>query len=230
MIDATHVRLLSGSPFYDRQELHRKGNLAKLDTNKLLYEFRALAKVAQSGGATGGYGGWDTGFLKGHMMGHYLSAASRMAAATGDDTFKTKVDSVVSELARCQTALNGGGYLSAFSTVAFDVLEGKSGNAGGIVVPYYTVQKLMSGLLDAYHYVGNQQALDVVTKMADYFQTRLLALPATTIEKIFRTDGSGNPQNEYGAMSDVYAELSVVANQVKYLDTAKLFNRSWFMT
>jgi DUF1680 family protein len=230
MIDATHVRLLSGSPFYDRQELHRKGNLAKLSTDKLLYEFRALAKVAQAGGVTSGYAGWDTGFLKGHMLGHYLSAASRMAAAAGDDAFKTKVDYVVAELAKCQTALNGGGYLSAFSTVAFDVLEGKSGNAGGIVVPYYTVQKLMSGLLDAYHYVGNQQALDVVTKMADYFQARLAALPATTLEKIFRTDGSGNPQNEYGAMSDVYAELATVTGQQKYLDTAKLFNRSWFIT
>jgi DUF1680 family protein len=101
---------------------------------------------------------------------------------------------------------------------------------GGIVVPYYTIHKIMAGLLDVYHYLGNQQALDVVTKMGDYFQARLAGLSATTIEKIFRTDGSGNPQNEFGSMSDVFAELSTITGQQKYLDTAKLFNRSWFMT
>jgi DUF1680 family protein len=69
-----------------------------------------------------------------------------------------------------------------------------------------------------------------VTKMADYFQGRLAALPAATIEKTFRTDGSGNPQNEFGAMSDVLAELSAVTGQKKYLETAKIFNRSWFIT
>jgi DUF1680 family protein len=230
MVDAAHVRLLAGSPFYDRQELHRKGYLAQLSTDKLLYPYRSVAKLAQAGGATAGYAGWDTGFIQGHMLGHYLSAASRMAVAAGDDTFKTKVDYVVAELAKCQTALGSNGYLAAFPTTAFDVLEGKGGNANGIVVPYYTVQKIMSGLLDAYHYLGNQQALDVVTKMGDYFQTRLAGLSATTIESIFRTDGSKNPQNEFGSMADAYAELSVVTGQKKYLDTAKIFNRSWFMT
>ncbi|HEX7599112.1 MAG TPA: beta-L-arabinofuranosidase domain-containing protein, partial [Polyangia bacterium] len=178
MVDAAHVRLLSGSPFYDRQELHRKGYLASLSTDKLLYPYRSLAKLAQAGGATSGYAGWDTGFIQGHMTGHYLSAASRMAAATGDTTFTTKVEYVVAELAKCQTALNSGGYLAAFSTVAFDVLEGKGGDAGGIVVPYYTFQKIMSGLLDAYHYLGNKQALDVATKMGDWVSARLAALPA----------------------------------------------------
>ena len=230
MVDAMHVRLLSGSPFYDRQELHRKGALASLDTDKLLYEYRNFAKVPQANGVTGGYAGWDTGFLRGHMLGHYLSAASRMAAATGDTSFNTKVSYVVGELAKCQTAL-GSGYLAAFPTAVFDWVEGKSGaDNGGIVVPYYIVHKTMAGLLDANHYLGNQQALTVVTKMADYFQGRLAALPAATIEKTFRTDGSGNPQNEFGAMSDVLAQLSAVTGQSKYLDTAKIFNRSWFIT
>jgi DUF1680 family protein len=228
LIDAAHVRLLPGSPFYDRQQLHRTGYLASIDPNRLLYEFRKLANQPQPSGVTAGYPGWDTGFLKGHMAGHYLSAASRMAAATGDTSFKTKVDAMVSALAQCQSAL-GTGYLAAFPSTVFDWLEGKSTNNQGIVVPYYTVHKLMAGLLDAYQYVGNQQALDVVTKMADYFAARLAALPASTIETIFRTDGSMNPQNEFGAMSDTLAQLAVVTGQHKYLDTAKLFNRSWFI-
>jgi DUF1680 family protein len=230
MVDAAHVRLLSGSPFYDRQELHRKGYLASLDPDRLLFEYRSLARLPQANGVTSGYAGWDTGFIKGHMAGHYLSAASRMAVATGDSSFKKKIDYLVAELAKCQTALGNGGYLAAFSTAAFDALEGKPANSGGIVVPYYTIHKIMSGLLDAYHYLGNQQALDVATKMADYFQGRLASLPAATIEKIFRTDGSRNPQNEFGGMSDALSELSAATGQQKYLETAKIFNRSWFIT
>src|SRR5450432_1313727 len=230
MVDAAHVRLLSGSPFYDRQQLHRQGYLASLDPDKLLFPYRHLANVPQMNGVTAGYPGWDSGFLVGHMAGHYLSAASRMAAATGDASFATKTNYVVTELAKCQTALNQNGYLAAFPSTVFDWLEGKSTNNGGIVVPYYTVHKIMAGLLDAHHYAGNQQALTVAIAMADYFAARLAALPAATIEKIFRTDGGMNPQNEYGAMSDVLAELATVTGQQKYLDTAKIFNRSWFMT
>jgi DUF1680 family protein len=230
MADAAHVRLLSGSPFYDRQELHRKGYLASLDPDKLLFEYRSLARLPQANGATSGYAGWDTGFIKGHLAGHYLSAASRMAVATGDASFRRKVDYMVAELAKCQTALGNSGYLAAFSTSAFDALEGKPANSGGIVVPYYTIQKIMSGLLDAYHYLGNQQALGVATKMADYFQGRLASLPSATIETIFRTDGSRNPQNEFGGMSDALSELSAATGQQKYLEAAKIFNRSWFIT
>lgn len=230
MIDAAHVRLLTGSAFYDRQELHRKGYLAQLQIDKLLYPYRATAKLPQASGVTGGYAGWDTGFIAGHMTGHYLSAASRMAVATGDTAFTTKVNTLVAELAKCQTALGKDGYLAAFPVTALDWLEGKGTQVNGIVVPYYTIQKIMSGLLDAYHYLGNQQALEVATKMGDFVQARLAGLSATTLESIFRTDGSKNPQNEFGSMSDALAELSSATGQSKYLETAKLFNRSWFMT
>jgi hypothetical protein len=227
---ANQVRLLPGSPFYVRQELHRKGVLASYDPDKLLYHYRALAKLPQQGGIESGYDGWDSEFIRGHMTGHYLSAASRMAAATGSILFRDRVNYLVGELAKCQSALNLDGYLAAFSTAAFDQLEGKPGaDAGGIGVPYYTIHKIMSGLLDAYAYVGNKQALDVATRMADYFGKRLAALNAAQIDKIFRTDGNRNPQNEFGAMSDVLTELYKIDKNPRHLDTARLFNRAWFV-
>lgn len=234
--DATHaflanqVRLLPGSPFYARQELHRRGVLASYDPDKLLYAYRALAKLPQQKGIQGGYDGWDSGFLRGHMTGHYLSAASRMAAATGDAVFRDRVNYLVKELATCQRALNLNGYLAAFSTGAFDQLEGKPGaDVDGILVPYYTIQKIMSGLIDAYTYVGNKQALEVATKMADYFEKRLAGLNAAQIEKMFRTDGSRNPQNEFGAMSDALTELYKITKVPRHLQTAGMFNRAWFV-
>jgi DUF1680 family protein len=66
----------------------------------------------------------------GHMTGHYLSAASRMAAATSDDSLKTKTTYVVTELATCQTALGENGYLAAFPSTVFDWLEGTSTSTG----------------------------------------------------------------------------------------------------
>lgn len=228
-LDATRVRLLPGSPFYDRQELHRKGYLAQFDPDKLLYSYRALAGLPQRNGVKSGYPGWEGGFIRGHMAGHYLSAASRMAVATGDASYRQKVDYMVAELAKCQDALGQNGYLAAFPSGVFDVLEGRGGNKAGIAVPYYTIHKIMAGLLDAYHYVGNKQALQVAVKMADYFEARLGALKNEQLEAMFRTDRGGNPQNEFGAMSDVLAELYEITGDKKHLDAAQLFNRQWFM-
>jgi DUF1680 family protein len=235
-VDAAHaflanqVRLLPGSPFYARQELHRKGVLASYDPDKLLYHYRALAKLPQKAGIERGYDGWDSEFIRGHMTGHYLSAASRMAAATGSILFRDRVDYLVGELAKCQGALNLDGYLAAFPTAAFDQLEGKPGaDAGGIGVPYYTIQKIMSGLLDAHAYVGNRQALDVATRMAGYFEKRLAALDAAQIDKMFHTDGSRNPQNEFGAMSDVLTELYKIDKNPRHLEAARMFHRAWFV-
>ena len=99
-MDAAQVRLLPGSRFYERQELHRHGCVASFQPDKLLFHYRALAKLPQPEGVTGGYDGWDSGFIRGHMAGHYLSAASRMAAATGDASFRQKADYLVCELAK----------------------------------------------------------------------------------------------------------------------------------
>lgn len=228
-LDATRVRLLPGSPFYDRQELHRKGYLAQFDPDKLLYPYRALAGLPQPNGVKSGYPGWDSGFIRGHMAGHYLSAASRMAVATGDASYRQKVDYMVAELAKCQDALRQNGYLAGFPSAAFDVLEGRGGNSGGIVVPYYTIHKIMAGLLDAYHYLGNKQALQVAEKMADYFESRLGKLNNEQLEAMFRTDRARNPQNEFGAMSDVLAELFEITGDKKHLEAAQLFNRQWFI-
>jgi DUF1680 family protein len=229
MVDASQVRLLPGSPFYDRQELHRTSYVGGLDPDRLLFEYRKLAGMPQASGITGGYGGWDSGFIRGHMAGHYLSAASRMAAATGDESFRKKALYLVAELAKCQQALKQDGYLAAFPSVALDWQEGSSKNSGGVVVPYYTIHKIMAGLVDAHHYLDDQQALDVALKMSAYLQKRLLALPPEQIERMFRTDRSRNPQTEFGGMADVLTELYSITGDKKHLELAALFNRPWLI-
>ena len=229
MASASDVRLLPGSPLYDRQELHRKGYLLALDPDRLLFEYRKLAKLDGPQG-TKPYGGWDSGFIRGHMAGHYLSAASRMAAATGDEVYKQRVDYLVTELGKCQAALDQDGYLAAFPSTAFDSLEHGAKNNSGVVVPYYTIHKIMAGMLDAYHYTGNKQALDIAATMAGYFQRRIARLSPEEIERIFRTDVSRNPQNEFGGMADVLTELYTVTGDRAQLALANVFDRPWFVT
>src|SRR5256714_5520470 len=55
--------------------------------------------------------GWEspTCQLRGHFLGHWLSAAAKIYAATGDAEIKGKADRIVSELGRCQRENGGGG-------------------------------------------------------------------------------------------------------------------------
>ena len=56
-----------------------------------------------------------------------------MYASTGDVRIKAKADSMVSELAKCQTQLGDQGYLSAFPESGFDDLEAGPSGRGRLV-------------------------------------------------------------------------------------------------
>ena len=59
------------------------------------------------------YGGWEKPDveLRGRSSGHYLSGCALMYASAGDEQLNAKADTVVTELAKCQAALNQAGYL-----------------------------------------------------------------------------------------------------------------------
>jgi DUF1680 family protein len=158
------VRLLPGNPYHDAQEWNR-GYIARLTEDRLLYTFRANAGLPT--GAAKPLGGWEqpengqrSSELRGHFIGHYLSALAQQAA-NGDRESKAKGDSMVAELARCQQKL-GGKYLSAFPTTWWDRLQ-----AGTRVwAPFYTIHKVMAGMLDMYELAGNKQALTILQGMS----------------------------------------------------------------
>jgi DUF1680 family protein len=222
-VPLSQVRLLA-SDFKARQDLHRK-ILLGYDVDRLLYNFRVNARLPAPGAP---YGGWEAPGcgLRGHFTGHYLSACALMYAATGDAAFKQRTDQLVAELAKCQEAL-GDGYLSAFPTHEFDVLETKF--TKGVWAPYYTIHKIMAGLIDAYEQTGNPAALSVATRMADYFARRLARLDPAAIEKMTRTDYSGNPVNEYGGFADALLSLHRLTGERRYLELARVFMREWFL-
>jgi hypothetical protein len=95
------VRLLDG-PFHDAM-VRDENYLLSLDCDRLLYNFRVNANLPTEARP---YGGWEAPKceLRGHSVGHYLSACSLMYANTGDTRFKERVDRIVDGFAECQTA------------------------------------------------------------------------------------------------------------------------------
>jgi hypothetical protein len=78
---------------------------------------------------------------------------------------------------------------------------------------------IMRGLLDAYLYSGNQQALQVVTGMADWAHSRLTKLPRSTLDGMWQIYIGG----EYNAMPEVLADLAAITGKTEYLATAEAF-------
>ncbi|HTL72169.1 MAG TPA: beta-L-arabinofuranosidase domain-containing protein [bacterium] len=211
----TDVRLLDG-PFRDAM-LRDQKYLLSLEPDRLLHTFRLNVKLSSSAQPLGG---WEdpTCDLRGHSLGHYLSALSLMYASTGDARFKQRVDYIVGALAQCQSnSVSAGfnpGYLSAFPESLIDRVE----KSQPVWAPWYTLHKIMAGLLDAYQYCGNQQALAVLEKMANWVKFRVDRLSPEQMQKSLNT--------EHGGMNEVLANLYGVTGNPNYLQLSAAFNHA----
>ncbi|MHC4084279.1 MAG: beta-L-arabinofuranosidase domain-containing protein [Planctomycetota bacterium] len=202
------VRLLEG-PFKHAMELDQK-YLLLLDTDRLLHTFRLNAGLPSSAKPLGG---WEEpkGELRGHSIGHYMTACAMMYASTGEEQLKARGNAVVSGLAKCQAKI-GSGYLSAYPEEFFDRVEARK----RVWAPYYTLHKIYAGLLDMYVYCDNQQALEVCKKFADWVIARNELLSEEQMQKMLDT--------EHGGMNEVLANLYGLTGEQKYLDIALRFN------
>ena len=123
------VRLLPGI-FAERVELNRK-YLLELDSQCLLQNFYLEAGVVMPGlqvvddpNTANLHWGWEapTCQLRGHFLGHWMSAASKLIANDGDEALKAKLVHIVRELARLQQ-LNGGEWVASIPEKYFTMLE-----------------------------------------------------------------------------------------------------------
>ena len=190
--------------------------MKSLPEDRLLHTFRLNAGLPSSAKP---FGGWEAPDceLRGHYAGgHYLSAVALMYASTGDDGLKKNGDTVVAELANCQKGLNDGGYLSAFPVEFFDRLR----NRERVWAPFYTIHKIMAGLLDMYLYTGNEQALEVLEKMAGWTAGYTGSFSYDHMQRILGT--------EYGGMSETLSNLYAVTGKPYYLHVAQRFDKKWF--
>ena len=205
------VRLLDG-PFRDAM-IRDQEYLLSLDENRLLHTFRLTAGLPSTAQPLGGWEAPDVE-LRGHAVGHYLSAVSIMYASTGDARFKARADGLVAQFAIVQEAESKTfhpGYLSAFPEELFDRVDARQ----RVWAPYYTIHKIMAGLLDAHLLTGNAQALEVLKKQADWVLWRNGRLSEEQRQAMLQT--------EHGGMVEVLANLYAVTGDTRYMTAA-----SWF--
>src|SRR5262249_48714175 len=79
----------------------------------------------------------------------------------------------------------------------------------GVWAPYYTIHKIMAGLLDVHQLCGNQQALDVGTKMADWAKYR--------VDHITEAQQQAALGTEHGGMNEVLANIYAATGNPEYL-------------
>ena len=217
------VRLLEGTPFYDAMQ-RMKAFLLRTDADQLLYSFRQAAGLDTQGAIP--MIGWDSPEcqLRGHTTGHFLSALAFAYGATGDERLKEKAEYLVQALADCQQAFSEKegfhpGFLSAYSEEQFDLLE-QYVRYPQIWAPYYTLHKILAGLLDVHEQTGNTAALDVAVKLGLWVHERLRRLDPMQLKRMWSLYIAG----EYGGMNEVLARLYQLTGDQSYLATARLFD------
>ncbi|KAL8140151.1 hypothetical protein V2J09_006172 [Rumex salicifolius] len=163
-----------------------------LDLDSLLWSFRKTAGLVAHGSPYGGWEGPDVE-LRGHFVGHYLSATAQMWASTHNESLKQKMSS-------------------------FEAIQ-------PVWAPYYTIHKIMAGLLDQYTFSGNSQSLKMLNWMVDYFFNRVQNVIAKySIERHWMS-----LNEEVGGMNDLLYRLYSVTGNQKHLLLAHLFDKPCFL-
>ncbi len=117
----------------------------------------------------------------------------------------------------------GAGFISAYPPDQFIMLEqGASygGDQAKIWAPYYTLHKILAGLMDIYEISGQPKALEIVKGMGDWVYARLKLLPTETLISMWNRYIAG----EYGGMNEAMARLYRLTNEPRYMEVAQLFD------
>ena len=207
------VKLLP-SIFQDRASLNRR-YLLSLKSDNLLQNFYQEAGLwAPRNQPHGCHWGWEspTCQVRGHFLGHWLSAAALSYANTGDTELKGKADYLVAELGRCQRE-NGGEWVGSIPKKYMDWLaRGKP-----VWAPQYTLHKTLMGLYDMYAYAGNLQALDIMVNWARWFYRWSGQFKQEHFDDILDV--------ETGGMLEVWANLYGVSGDREHLELMHRYYR-----
>lgn len=194
---------------YEHNAFQKEINyLKKLDADRLLRGYCDIGGVAAEAPL---YGGWESTDIKGHTLGHYLTAVSQGYAMSGDAELKSIADHIVDVLEKCQSA---SGYLAAIPESHFDKIE--TGDTQGTWVPWYNLHKIFSGLLDAYELTGSSKALAVASRLGDWTFSRTSSWTEEVHQTVLGV--------EYGGMNDCLYRLYLDTRDEKHLSAANAFD------
>lgn len=121
----------------------------------------------------------------------------------------------------------GRGFISGYPPDQFIMLEQGAAYGGGnnqIWAPYYTLHKILAGLVDCHEVGGNPKALEIARDMGLWVYGRLKPLSQETRIKMWNSYIAG----EYGGMNEIMARLHRITGDERFLETAKMFDNTRF--
>ena len=204
------VRILPG--LFRRRMALNEDYLMELDSTCLLQNFYLEAGIILPGqqilpdpSAAKLHWGWEAPScqLRGHFLGHWLSAAASRCANEDKPELRAKLVFIVSELARCQQ-LNGGEWVGSIPEKYFAMMKPDR----YIWSPQYTMHKTIMGLKDVYDLLGNQTAIDILDHLADWY--------VRWVDSVQSSDPAAVFSGEQAGMLEVWADLLALTGKDKY--------------
>ncbi len=209
--------------------------LMAFDTEKLLAGFRQNAGLSTNGATR--YGGWENTNIAGHSVGHYLTAIAQAyqnptITAEQKNALYSRMKILIDGMQQCQKNSKGKtGFLWAAPVPSdgnverqFDRVEiGKANIFDDAWVPWYTMHKLIAGIVDVYKATGYAPAKEVGSNLGDWVYNRCSKWSEQTHRTVLSI--------EYGGMNDCMYDLYAVTGKdshavaAHYFDETALFDK-----
>lgn len=205
------ARLLPGL-FKEREDVDR-AYLMELKTESLLQNFYLEAAVRIDRDLEDMHLGWESPAcqLRGHFLGHWLSAAAVLSVQNNDRELKAKLDIVIDELEKCQK-LNGGEWIGSIPEKYFEKLSADE----YIWSPQYTMHKTLLGLYHCALYAGSEKAAGIMSHAADWYMRWTEEMQTRNPHAVY--------SGEEGGMLEVWAGMYRLTGEEKYLTLAERYS------
>ncbi|MDE6728137.1 MAG: glycoside hydrolase family 127 protein [Oscillospiraceae bacterium] len=206
------ARLLPGL-FKERADVNR-AYLMELKTENLLQNFYLEAAIRVDRELEDMHLGWESPAcqLRGHFLGHWMSAAAMLSAQNNDLELKARLGVVIGELERCQR-LNGGEWVGSIPEKYFAVLA----DGEYIWSPQYTMHKILLGLYHTCLYSKIEKAAEIMSRAADWYLRWTEDMQSKNPHAVY--------SGEEGGMLEVWAGMYRLTRDEKYLMLAERYSR-----
>ncbi len=207
--------------------------LNEFDIDKLASGFRRTAGLSSTSDT---YPGWETSLIAGHAVGHYMTAVAQGYNNTGDAGLLKMSNDLIDALYEAQikadTTVNGsavkkgclfattnawsGGKVVTGETQFDNVESNKTNITTQAWVPWYTMHKILAGLVDTYKLTGNEKALETADALGTWVYNRVKNYDTAMQNRVLNI--------EYGGMNDALYELYKLTGDPNHAKAAHMFD------
>lgn len=204
--------------------------LNTFNPDKLLFNFRLTAGFnTDEIKSNGPYSGWENTRIGGHTLGHYLTAAAQAIKngygnSSGSDglSLTQRLDCIINGLKECQekndslTSSNQnrhygfifGATMADSNNPELQFEKIKSTSPADTWVPWYTMHKILNGLIETAKLLNNSTALLIAQNLGEWIYNHTKKWSLEERNRVLHI--------EYGGMNDCLYELYSISKATDY--------------